>query len=150
MQWLYSHYGRYALLAGGIAAILALDRCLKQWAQVYWQAQPLTPVAGVELTYFENRYIAFSIPLQGALLEVAIGVISVGILWLLLRRVRFRLKLQEWGLALLLSGALGNLYDRLRYGFIIDYLNIYPFPVFNLADVAITAGVLMVMFSFKK
>ncbi len=42
--------------------------------------------------------------------------------------------------SLVLGGALGNLYDRLRFGHVVDYLDFRVWPVFNLADVAITAG----------
>ena len=54
-------------------------------------------------------------------------------------------RLLQSGLALILAGALGNLYDRLSYGYVIDFLYFhageYYWPAFNLADSAITVGV---------
>ena len=49
-------------------------------------------------------------------------------------------KLGDFAFALILGGALGNLYDRLMLGYVIDFLNIQIIPVFNVADSAITIG----------
>jgi signal peptidase II len=54
------------------------------------------------------------------------------------------------GLGLVLGGALGNITDRVRYGYVIDFLDLHfgafrPFLVFNLADAAITLGVLILL-----
>lgn len=58
-------------------------------------------------------------------------------------------------LSLILAGALGNLYDRLRYGYVIDFIEVYfrsfRWPSFNIADSAITAGVALLAFHiFRK
>jgi len=55
-----------------------------------------------------------------------------------------------WGLALVLGGALGNIVDRIRYGYVVDFLDLHfgtwkPFLVFNVADAAITVGVLLLL-----
>jgi signal peptidase II len=47
----------------------------------------------------------------------------------------------QWGLGLMVGGALANVVDRLRYGYVVDYLDVHVWPVFNLADAAIVAGV---------
>lgn len=58
----------------------------------------------------------------------------------------------RWGLPLVLGGALGNLVDRIRYGYVVDFIQVYvtpaipstyPWPTFNVADVAIVAGVIL-------
>ena len=54
----------------------------------------------------------------------------------------------QWGLALLAGGALGNLIDRVRVGAVIDYLDLQIWPVFNLADVAITIGAALMIMTF--
>jgi len=45
-----------------------------------------------------------------------------------------------WGLGLMLGGALGNIIERLRFGYVLDYLDFHVWPVFNLADAAIVVG----------
>ncbi len=62
--------------------------------------------------------------------------------------------MQSLGLAMVLGGAMGNLIDRLRFGYVIDFLDVYyqtwHWPIFNVADSAITVGVFLLLFdSFK-
>ena len=64
-------------------------------------------------------------------------------------------KLFCWGLALVLGGAIGNLYDRVTLGYVVDFLNFhinnYYWPAFNVADSAICVGVALLLWdSFKK
>lgn len=73
---------------------------------------------------------------------IALGVV----VWIL----RERHKAELFGLALVLGGALGNIWDRTLYGFVIDYADLHfgewrPFLIFNLADAAITIGVLILL-----
>lgn len=75
------------------------------------------------------------------------GAIALGVAaWLLVERRRA----DVIGLALVLGGALGNIYDRVVHGFVIDYADLHigtwrPFLIFNLADAAITFGVLILL-----
>lgn len=63
-------------------------------------------------------------------------------------------KLQAWGLALVIGGALGNLIDRLRFGYVVDFIDIYyqnyHWPIFNLADSAICLGALCLAISLSR
>lgn len=82
---------------------------------------------------------------------IAVGA-SVWIIWLL--RKHAEQKLFCWALSLILSGALGNLVDRLAYGYVIDFLdfhwNEYHFATFNIADTAINIGAaLLILDGFK-
>ena len=97
---------------------------------------------GVSLGMFE----ATSVEMRWALVLVT-GLIAVVVLvWLL----RERLMADIAGLALILGGALGNIRDRYELGFVIDYADFHigtfrPFLVFNVADAAITIGVLIIL-----
>lgn len=62
-------------------------------------------------------------------------------------KVNFKLKIS---LILILSGAMGNLIDRLRYGYIIDFLDFRIWPVFNIADSSITIGAILLGYSLLK
>lgn len=92
------------------------------------------------LTHVHNRGIAFS------LLDTVSWVLPAGIALTLLfllfyNKARWtRRPLAVPGLALLAGGAFGNLIDRLRVGAVIDYVDLSIWPVFNLADVAVTLG----------
>jgi len=105
-----------------------------------------------DLTYTENRGISLGM-LQAAnmemrwLLVLLTAAIALGVLVWMLRETR------GWdiaGLALILGGALGNIRDRYELGYVIDYADFHigsfrPFLVFNIADAAITIGVVIIL-----
>ncbi|MDP3549681.1 MAG: signal peptidase II [Novosphingobium sp.] len=110
-----------------------------------------------DLRYAENYGVSFGM-FTADTLEMRWGLIGMtaliatGVLvWMLRETVRGDIL----GLGMVLGGAVGNIYDRLTFGYVIDYadLNIgewRPFQIFNLADVAITFGVLILLArSFK-
>jgi signal peptidase II len=75
------------------------------------------------------------------------GVIAVGVGWWMLRE---RNRVDLIALGLVLGGALGNILDRVRLGYVVDYADLHfgewqPFLVFNVADAAITIGVLILL-----
>ncbi len=61
--------------------------------------------------------------------------------WYLHRELDLRKKLAITALALIVGGALGNVLDRLRLGYVVDFISLWKFPVFNVADIAITGGI---------
>ncbi len=120
-----------------------------------YQSIPLLP--SFNLTYVHNTGAAFSF------LSTAGGwqrwffaglalVVSIGItVWL--TRLQKQERLLAVALSLILGGAIGNLIDRVAYGYVIDFLDVYygswHWPAFNIADAAITVGVgLMLAESF--
>lgn len=129
----------YALLA---LAILVLDRLLKIWivrSLPLWTTRPLLG-NWLHLTHVRNTGAAFGL-FGGQALPLAI--ISIALFaGLFLWRDQLR-QLGTWGnlaLALIAGGAIGNLYDRLAYGYVIDFLDLKAWPVFNLADSAVVVG----------
>jgi len=103
------------------------------------------------ITYVENTGIAFGLFPQGRPLFIVISLIIIlGIIFFERRKVIKSLK-ERVCLGLILGGALGNLVDRLRFGFVIDFLDFRIWPVFNLADSGVCiGGILMVFFLLKK
>ena len=95
------------------------------------------------LRYAENTGAAFGVLQgQGALLTVGSVVVLAGLVaayW----RVGAESRATAVAAGLLVGGAIGNLIDRVRLGFVVDFVSVGPWPAFNLADSAITAGVLL-------
>lgn len=96
---------------------------------------------GLDLHY--NKFIAFSIPI-GFWLLMLINVLLIGFLFYLLfvywrKNVNISKKIV---VTLLLCGALLNFIDRVLYSYVIDYITIWRFPVFNFADILIVGGAL--------
>lgn len=98
-----------------------------------------------ELRYVQNRGIAFGLFSDAGSL-VVLGTVVVGaLLFYFMLHVQPEDLLTVAGGALITGGALGNLYDRVQYGFVVDFLNVPRWPTFNLADVSITLGVVLVL-----
>lgn len=107
---------------------------------------PLIPSI-LHLTYVQNRGAAFGI-FQGQqilFIGLALGVI-VWLGWELAIRPSASRAVQ-WGCALVLGGAVGNLVDRLRFGYVVDFIDLRVWPVFNVGDSAITVGVALLVWS---
>ena len=97
------------------------------------------------LTYIENRGISFGL-LQGkvsTLLILFLSLLALGFLFLLSRRENSLI--EKVGSGLLAGGILGNVVDRIRIGGVIDFLDLRVWPIFNLADSAITIGIILLL-----
>jgi signal peptidase II len=130
---------------------LVIDNSLQ-----YGQVIPVMPSFNIVLAY--NKGAAFSLLAQaGGWQRLFFSLIAVAasaaIIWVL--RKHHQNKLMALSLSLILGGALGNLIDRIVYGHVVDFIQVYYssyfWPAFNVADSAITVGaVLMVLDSMKK
>lgn len=141
-------------------AIIIADQISKtvmvNWLDLY-ETVPVLPF--FNLTMAHNTGAAFSF-LAGAggwqrwFFVVLAAVISV-VLIIWMRRLAQTAKLEAISLALIIGGAIGNVIDRLIYGYVIDFLDVYAgsyhWPAFNIADSAICVGaVLLIIDSFRK
>lgn len=136
------------------AAVVAVDQLTKQIVDVSMQLyETIELVPFFQLTYLRNQGAAFSLLSQAGgwqrwffvILSVAA---SAGIsIWLQRLRSDQRWEAVAW--ALILGGALGNLIDRIVYGYVIDFLDVFygewHWPAFNIADSAITVGVILLL-----
>jgi len=104
------------------------------------------------ITYVRNKGAAFGILADNAFrvpFFIAVATLAaVGILWYL-RHIADHQRLHIWALALVFSGAVGNLIDRVRLGEVIDFLDVHWYqhhwPAFNVADSAISVGVALLL-----
>jgi len=106
-------------------------------------------VAGVKLVNVRNTGVAFGQLQNGGAIVAA--VISIAVIALLVYFVRNGSKPLIWlPTGLLLGGALGNIVDRLRVGAVIDFIKFPHWPAFNVADSAITIGVIALLFVMER
>jgi signal peptidase II len=139
--------------------VIALDQLTKHWivqAFVPGESLGLTPFFNLVLAY--NTGAAFSLFAEAGGWQraffVAVAVIASTIILHLLRKHHGQ-TLFSVALSLILGGALGNLWDRILLGKVVDFLDFYyaghHWPAFNVADSAITVGAaLLILDSFKK
>lgn len=133
----------YALLLGLALSVLVLDQSVKQAVSQNLRDGRVLNVFGglVRLDYTLNTGAAFGMLRSGGLLFAIIAAtVSAGILFYY-RRVTSSGLLVRAGLGLILGGAVGNLIDRIRLGYVVDFIDLRWWPVFNLADSAIVVGV---------
>jgi signal peptidase II len=93
------------------------------------------------LTHIHNYGAAFGIFQNAGQLLMWFSIIVIGVILYIYDRLP-KEKLVQILVALTLGGTLGNLIDRLRFGFVIDFLDFRIWPAFNLADISITIGVI--------
>ena len=139
-----------ALRATAVVVLLALDRATKIWAAASLKAVGTIPlIPFFDLTYVENTGAAFGLGRgAGKLLTVVSIALVIGLQYLRRRWPKNDLWLQG-GALLVTTGAIGNLYDRFRFGYVVDFLHIHHWPVFNVADSCITIGALMLAWGMK-
>jgi signal peptidase II len=124
---------------------LSLDRILKTYAILF---KPKLYIAGdiLKFNYTSNPYIAFSLPISGIFLNILIVIMIISLLFLFVRQIKKeKLSSTAFCLLLIILGAISNLWDRFKFGFVIDYLDLKYFTVFNLADVLISFGVITLL-----
>lgn len=147
--------GSLRSLGCGLAvAILVLDQLVKYWIidGMRLRERGFVDVAPFfNLTWVENRGVSMGMltadgDLGRWMLVVLTAAISIGVatwLW------RERNRLDVMALGLVLGGAIGNIIDRIRFGYVVDFLHFFwgewHFYVFNVADAAITIGVILLL-----
>lgn len=133
---------------------IILDFATKQMAEHFLQyAQPVYVLPVFDLTLLYNKGAAFSFLANESGWQrwfftlIAISVSGVLCVWLM--KLKEHEKWLAAALSLVIGGALGNLYDRLAYGHVVDFIHVHwgpsYFPAFNIADSAISVGAAMLL-----
>jgi len=143
---------KYRTLSIIAAIILVLDQATKLYVDANFKLHETVPVIRgfFHLTYVRNKGAAFGILSDSAIripFFITVSIIAMlGILWYI-KHIRKDQKLALFSLSLVFSGAFGNLIDRIRFGEVIDFLDVFwqrhHWPAFNVADSAITVGVVL-------
>ena len=133
------------------ALLLLLDRVTKVWTLTYLAEHgPVRLLPYFWLNYVENTGAAFGMFQHANMLLVVVMLLVIGyIMWSWKELTQYGM-CSQWGAMLILTGAFGNLYDRLTLGFVVDMLDFRVWPVFNVADSCITVGAVLLAISLLK
>ncbi len=138
---------------------LSLDQFSKLWVKgtLYFGDRIIVIPGILDITYVENSGGAFGIfgGLSAPYKTIIFTVFALAAIALILYYI-IKITLDSpsiyWGLALILSGAIGNFVDRLRLGYVVDFINLhyknYHWPVFNVADMTICIGLAVIGISY--
>ncbi len=149
--------GNHRTLGFGLAAAIFVFDQLTKWIVTYplelQQRGEIRLLPFFDLRWVENRgvsmgFLTADTDLGRWLLVLLTAGISAGVILWLWREKR---RDDALALSLVLGGALGNIVDRIRYGYVVDFADLHfgewrPFLIFNVADAAITIGVLLLLF----
>ncbi|WP_019520220.1 signal peptidase II [Faucicola boevrei] len=149
--------GNKATLYYAIAlVVLVIDQLTKEYFHKSYELYQSTPIIDglFDFTLAFNHGAAFSfLANQGgwqkwffAVLGVAVSTFIVAYL----RKLPKNAKVLAFGLALVLGGAIGNVIDRMRFGYVVDFLHvhwhdIWHYPIFNVADIGVCMGVALIL-----
>ncbi len=108
-----------------------------------------------KIFYLRNTGAAFSLFEDMRFLFILVAIVLFLALYKYIEKNKISSKLEIVSLGLIMGGLVGNLVDRLLYGYVIDFLSFnifgYNFPVFNIADIGIVSGVIiLIVFSFRE
>lgn len=138
-------------LAGALCGLVVLaDQAAKEAVEAHLVLGEQVEVLGpLGLTLSHNRGVAFGLAGGAGAVLVLVGLGALGVIAYLFSRGAAR----PWmwvAVGLLAGGALGNLADRIRADAVTDYIDVGSWPAFNLADVAITCGVVLLVLLFLR
>lgn len=130
--------------------VLAADQAAKAVIEDHLVPGEFVPVLGpIELTLSHNNGVAFGLAGGAGVKLVLVTVLALAVVGFLFARNPLR----PWiwvAVGLVAGGALGNLADRIRADAVTDFIAVGSWPPFNLADVAITLGVLLLVFVYLR
>lgn len=144
---LYGILGAFAVLS------VALDQAVKAWVTVRIPHGGVVPVwPGVfHLTNIHNSGMAFSMLEGGRWFFLVVTLLAFCVLAYVLKKKWITHPLGLWALAAIAGGAVGNLIDRVRFGYVVDMIEVefMRFAVFNVADCFVVCGaILLVIYAF--
>jgi signal peptidase II len=143
--------GRAWRLAGALCGLVVIaDQAAKAAVEAHLvPGQEVDVLGPLELTLTHNSGVAFGLAGGGGVGLVLLTLAALAVIGFLFRRNPTRPGM--WvAVGLLAGGAIGNLADRVRVDAVTDYIQLPHWPAFNLADVAITAGVLILALAYLR
>jgi signal peptidase II len=139
-----------------IALVSVSDQWSKLWIRTHLALGESLPITDrLSLIYIGNTGSAFGLLANQTFLLITISIAGVLFILLFLRYLSPATTLSMVSIGLILGGAVGNLVDRLRFGYVTDFIYFrlwsdFHWPAFNIADTAITVGVFVLIYSFYR
>lgn len=134
-----------------LAAFLALLDQISKWLIIKYLATPYILIGNIlKLEYSQNTGIAFGIPIPYYILIALTILLIFFIIYFARNEINLNAIISRIGTAFIIGGALGNLIDRLTNGYVIDFISVWKWPNFNLADSLITIGILLLIIFYGK
>jgi signal peptidase II len=146
--------GRLRLFLIVAALVVILDQLSKLWINVNRPQTELLP-GFLDLVYVENTGAILGLFHNHSEVFIALGIAGVIVILVFLRYFPPATTLGAVSFALILGGAVGNLIDRIRLGYVIDFVSLhlrdlFRWPAFNVADTALTVGIVVLIYYFYK
>lgn len=132
-----------------IAIFFSLDRIFKHFSFYLLEEKSIIGNL-IKFVFVPNKFISFSIPVGGKYLLYFIFFILIFLFFYAVFLV-FKKRINEFlGIFCLFLGAFSNFFDRVKYSFVIDYIDLKYFAVFNLADILIFLATIYLFFYYYK
>lgn len=130
------------LMFGAASLVLILDRITKHiFFTILSQGQSIKILPNIfHITLVLNKGAAFGVFRGQRTIFILLSILTIALIIFYIGKNRQKGVLLPLALGLILGGAIGNLIDRIRFGYVIDFLDFRIWPVFNIADSALTIG----------
>lgn len=142
---------RWLLLSVAVILVDQFTKWLAEASLVPYQPVPIVPMFNLTLAYNTGAAFSFLSDAGGwqRWFFISLTLVVIVVLFSWLWRMRAEEKLHAMSISMILGGAIGNLIDRVLLGHVIDFLDVYydvhHWPIFNIADSAITIGVILLI-----
>ena len=136
----------------GICALVALDQYTKYLAVIHLKDKPAFNIINgiLELNYLENKGAAFGMLQNQKAFFIFVAVVILGVIGYALLKTpdKKKYRILHLLLSLIAAGAIGNMIDRIRLNYVVDfiYFVLINFPIFNVADIYVTVSTAVLVF----
>ena len=144
----------------GICALVAFDQYTKYLAVIHLKDKPAFIIINgvLELNYLENKGAAFGMLQNQKAFFIFVAIVVVGVIGYVLLKMpdHKKYRILHLFLSLITAGAIGNMIDRIRFDYVVDfiYFVLINFPIFNVADIYVTIStillVILLLFVYKE
>lgn len=131
-----------------ILLLIIIDQISKWMIQSKFLINESMPIIKniFHLTYVQNFGAAFGILKHQKIFFVVMTIFVIGGIVIFLKKQKNLHKLVPYSLSLIVGGAIGNLIDRVRLGYVVDYFDFRIWPIFNIADISIVIGAVLLSY----